>query len=223
MPATIISGVRFRRRQRDSATALGQHRKRSATEYGRSAADRKVNLGGRTTGPFFAHQADVAEPSPIRALIMDSSADTLELLRQYLEFHGFEVETCNLARLRHEDADVAEAIVRARPDVVVFDIALPYETNWAMCSSLRRDPRVTVPFVLTTTNRAVVERLTGARDVIEILGKPYDLEQFAQAVVAAVRNGQEPSAAGGSRDEARGGADRRVGDRRRNNRRRGSS
>jgi DNA-binding response OmpR family regulator len=172
----------------------------------------------------------VAEALPIRALVMDSSADTLDLLRQYLEFHGFEVETCNLARLRSEGADVAEAIARARPDVVVFDIALPYEVNWALCASLREDPRVDVPFVLTTTNRAAVERLTGARDVVEILGKPYDLEQFVHAVQAAVRTAGDAAAdaanAGDDRrtdTDRRTGAERRFGDRRHEERRRDPS
>jgi DNA-binding response OmpR family regulator len=154
---------------------------------------------------------------------MDSSADTLELLRHYLEYRGFEVETCNLARLRSEGADVAEAIAQARPDVVVFDIALPYEENWALCSSLRQDPRVCMPFVLTTTNRVAVERLTGARGVIEILGKPYDLEQFAQAVRSAVRASDGTPPEGGARGDTRRGVDRRSGERRREDRRRDPS
>jgi DNA-binding response OmpR family regulator len=123
----------------------------------------------------------------IRALVMDSSPDTLDLLRQYLEAHGFEVETCNLARLEREGADIADVMVDANPDVVVFDVALPYEINWAICSALRRDPRVRVPFVITTTNRAAVERLTGAAGLIEILAKPYDLGQLAEAVRNAAR------------------------------------
>jgi DNA-binding response OmpR family regulator len=163
----------------------------------------------------------VADTLPIRALVMDSSADTLDLLRQYLEFRGFEVETCNLARLRNDGVDVAETIVRARPDVVIFDIALPYEVNWEFCSTLRQDPRVHIPFVLTTTNRTAVERLTGARDVIEILGKPYDLEQFARAVHAAVRGGRDAAPPDGTGSAAvRGDGDRRTGDRRREERRR---
>jgi CheY-like chemotaxis protein len=155
---------------------------------------------------------------------MDSSADTLDLLRHYLEFRGFEVETCNLARLRQEHVDIADAVVSARPDVIVFDIALPYEVNWQICSSLQQDPRVRAPFVLTTTNRAAVERLTGARGVVEIFGKPYDLEQFAETVRQAV-HAADPEHAGGTtpHGNVRRGPDRRTGDRRREERRRNHS
>ncbi|HKB12182.1 MAG TPA: hypothetical protein VKD69_16085 [Vicinamibacterales bacterium] len=147
---------------------------------------------------------------------MDGSADTLALLREYLEYEGFEVETCNLARLRLEGGDIAEAVVNAKPHVVVFDIALPYEANWAACCKLQDDPRIDAPFVLTTTNRSAVERLTCARDVIEILGKPYDLEHFARAVRAAARRRERRPV---DADDRRG-MDRRVGDRRHYDRRR---
>jgi len=39
-------------------------------------------------------------------------------------------------------------------------------------------------FVLTTTNKPALDQLVGETEAIEIIGKPYDLDQ----VVAAVRS-----------------------------------
>jgi len=164
----------------------------------------------------------VADAKPVRALVMNSSADTLDLLRQYLEFQGFAVETCNLGRLRREGIDVADTVARVHPDVVVFDIALPYDVNWEVCAALQRDPRIVAPFVLTTTNRAAVERLTGARGLIEILGKPYDLEHVVEAVRTAVAARDKPAGDSPPRANARRGVDRRDRDRRREDRRKKS-
>jgi len=150
---------------------------------------------------------------------MNNSADTLDLLRHYLEFQGFAVETCNLGRLRREGIDVADTVADMHPDVVVFDIALPYDVNWEICAALQQDPRIDAPFVLTTTNRAAVERLTGAREVIEILGKPYDLEHVAEAVRAAVAARDKTPGGGEPRTNMRRGIDRRDRDRRREERR----
>jgi len=161
----------------------------------------------------------VAEAQPVRALVMNNSADTLDLLRHYLEFQGFAVETCNLGRLRREGIDVADTVADMHPDVVVFDIALPYDVNWEICAALQQDPRIDAPFVLTTTNRAAVERLTGAREGIEILGKPYDLEHVAEAVRAAVASRDKTPGGAQPRTNMRRGIDRRDRDRRREERR----
>ena len=47
-------------------------------------------------------------------------------------------------------------------------------------------PVQTCRFVLTTTNKPALDKLVGATEAIEIIGKPYDLERVVEAVRTAL-------------------------------------
>ena len=123
--------------------------------------------------------------SPLKVLIFDNSVDILELLATDLQCRGCIVTTGSVSALRHGDVDGGRLIEATAPDVVIFDVALPYEINWQVATDLQADSRVRVPFVLTTTNATAVRRLIG-RDLIELVGKPYDLDTLFDAIVRSV-------------------------------------
>jgi len=67
--------------------------------------------------------------------------------------------------------------------VIVYDIAPPYEENWQFLQLVKDAQQAQGrQFVLTTTNKAVLERLVGQTDAIEIIGKPFDLDEIVTAV-----------------------------------------
>jgi hypothetical protein len=41
-------------------------------------------------------------------------------------------------------------------------------------------------FVITTTNKPALDQLVGENEAIEIIGKPYDLQQVVEAVRSAL-------------------------------------
>ena len=49
-------------------------------------------------------------------------------------------------------------------------------------------------FVITTTNKKALDDLIGPSDVVELLCKPYDLEQIVQAVNRALTTQIAPAA-----------------------------
>jgi CheY-like chemotaxis protein len=151
------------------------------------------------------------QESPLRVLVLDNSSDILELLSTDLQCRGCIVTTGSVSAIRHGEIDGLHVIEAAAPDVIVFDVALPYEANWQIAMNLQADPRVRVPFVLTTTNAMAVRRLIG-RDLIELVGKPYDLDTLYDVILRSVY--PETEADGdSSRDQIsnrRSGADRRT-------------
>jgi DNA-binding response OmpR family regulator len=127
--------------------------------------------------------------SPDVVLIINTSPDTVELLRQVLEQAGFAVLTGFVHDVRSGAFDLDGVVRQHDPAVIVWDIAVPYERQWrffqhiksqGMCGRCR--------FVLTTTNAAEVAKVAGREQFVhEIVGKPYDLEQVVRAVKEASR------------------------------------
>lgn len=152
--------------------------------------------------------------------LCDSHADTIDLLRTVFEEDGFRVVTIDLRDVRAGRLDVAQFRRRTPFDVVVFDITLPYQATWELFQHLRATDLAGVPVVLTTTNeRALSALLEGARDqpILEIWGKPYDIERLRASVLAVLSLPERRSEGADRRHhgEPSAEADRRAGDRRR--------
>jgi DNA-binding response OmpR family regulator len=117
--------------------------------------------------------------------VVNTSEDTTDLLRVVLEQAGFVVVTAFTNYLRDGKLDFQRFVEEHEPKVIVYDVAVPYEQNWALFQHFRSRPFCKdVRFVVTTTNANQVQMISGGERLIEIVGKPYDLDQ----VVAAVRN-----------------------------------
>lgn len=120
--------------------------------------------------------------------VFNASEDTVDCVTMFFEAKGYRAIGETWAARDPLTPEAAEAfIARYHPDVVVFDVSLPYEANWNNFIEFRRhvnDRNVAV--VLTTTNKRALTELIGSTNAIEILGKPYDLEQLAAAVRRAL-------------------------------------
>lgn len=110
--------------------------------------------------------------------VFNTSPDTVEMLRIVLEQAGFVVMGLYTYEARDGRIDMESMFRQHDPDVVIYDIAPPYEKNWRefqhMCSMPALAQR---KFVLTTTNeRRLREAVTeNVPTMFEIVGKPYDL------------------------------------------------
>jgi DNA-binding NarL/FixJ family response regulator len=120
--------------------------------------------------------------------VVNSSEDTVEMLRECLVHHGFtSVVTGHIHDFKTGEADFPEYLRQHDPAVVVYDVSIPYEKNWTFLrllldSESMRGRKV----VLTTTNKKRLEELVGPTDAYEIVGKPYDLDQIVGAVQAVI-------------------------------------
>lgn len=113
--------------------------------------------------------------------IFNTSEDTVEALRLAFEHQGHETVSAHIDEIKRGQVDFVEFIKTHDPKAVVYDIAPPYDHNFTFLKLLR-DTGVMQgrPVVITTTHKANLERMVGPTEAIEIIGKPYDLEQVVR-------------------------------------------
>jgi len=125
--------------------------------------------------------------------IFNSSEDTIGVLKLALEEEGFSVASGHVADIKKGAVDVLDFVAQHEPDVIVFDVALPYEENWTFLRLLQSSESLRgVGWVITTTHGARLRELVGeVGQVFEVVGKPYDLHQIVGAVKSALPQGAQ--------------------------------
>jgi CheY-like chemotaxis protein len=113
----------------------------------------------------------------------------VELLRVSLEQAGLLVVTLLSHQIKEGSADVDAFMRQHNPRVIVYDIAPPYASDWALLQHIRSFESLRhCRFVLTSPNVAHVRGMVGRDEqVYEIIGKPHDIGEFVGAVLQAVK------------------------------------
>ncbi|MEP6917337.1 MAG: hypothetical protein ABJC89_16925 [Acidobacteriota bacterium] len=120
--------------------------------------------------------------------VVNSSEDTVEMLRTCLQQHGFtSVVTGHIHDFKAGDADFTKFVAEHQPALFIYDISLPYDKNWTFLRLLLDTESMRGrKIVVTTTNKRALDALVGPNDAFEIVGKPYDLDRIVAAVEAAL-------------------------------------
>jgi CheY-like chemotaxis protein len=128
----------------------------------------------------------------LRLVILNNSAPLIKMLCEWFEQHGYHCDTALLADMRDAHEEVGGFIKEHRPDVVIYDIGMPYPSSWDLLEVIRTAPALqNQPFVVTTPNKRKLEQAVGPTPAIEIGGRDADLRRVLKAVEAAV-DGQGP-------------------------------
>jgi CheY-like chemotaxis protein len=126
-------------------------------------------------------------------VVLNSSFETLDIVKAWFEAEGMVVHTATVSQFRTGGADLAGFIATTAPDVIVYDVALPYVANWRFLQNLRDDgPLKGRSVIVTTPNEQVlssVSHLLNGEVTHEIIGKPADMQQLTVKVTQLIAVG----------------------------------
>lgn len=119
----------------------------------------------------------------IKVAVMNTSKEITEMLTNVLENEGF--TTCSTYTYYFKDhrKEFTTYVKDHKPEVILYDIAPPYKENYLLFERISKLPIAQhMPFVLTTTNKEALESFVGPTSTLELVGKPYDLQEIVNAI-----------------------------------------
>lgn len=111
-----------------------------------------------------------------KILLVDDSADILDVLKMFLEMKQYTVKTLSSAYDMHKE------LSEFKPDLIILDIFLREQDGRDVCKSLRQNPEIKdLPILLTSASPATLaEYKTYLAD--DYLEKPFDLSTLDQKI-----------------------------------------
>ena len=121
-------------------------------------------------------------------LLVDDDAGIRGVIRDYLEEHGYEVETAASAK------ELDSVMSRAKPDLIVLDVMMPGEDGLAVCRRLSREPGPAI--IMLSALGEDADRIIGLElGADDYLPKPCNPRELLARVRAVLRRRRD--AAGG--------------------------
>ncbi|GFE69901.1 response regulator transcription factor [Chroococcus sp. FPU101] len=118
-----------------------------------------------------------------RLLLIDDDPNLILLVKDYLEFRGYEVVTAENGR------DAIDVLTRQQPDMIICDVMMPEMDGYSFVESIRQDSRTNwIPVMFLSAKGQSQDRvkgLTKGADVYMI--KPFEPEELVAQVESSLK------------------------------------
>lgn len=129
-----------------------------------------------------------------KVAVINSSEDTVEMLRTLLEQDGWQAVDAHVDDIKRGRTDFLKFLEVHDPGVIIWDVPPPYDQNWAFLRLVRSSEGMQGRIIIvTTTNKAALERFVGPTDAIEIFTKPYDVDILIDTISRTLKVSDHPS------------------------------
>jgi CheY-like chemotaxis protein len=125
-----------------------------------------------------------------RILVVDDEEHIIMILKDSLEFSGFEVITA------FDGQEALEVVARENPELVVLDIGMPKLDGWEVCRRLKADPKTKgIPVIILTAYAQTSDQRKGMQlGADRFITKPCDLAYLVEEINSLIAQKKEKSA-----------------------------
>ncbi len=118
-----------------------------------------------------------------RLLLIDDDPNLILLVRDYLEFRGYEVLTADNGK------EALHLLSKDLPDMIVCDIMMPEMDGYALIENVRQDPRTSwIPVLFLSARGQSQDRIKGLNLGADVyMVKPFEPEELVAQVESSLK------------------------------------
>ena len=119
-----------------------------------------------------------------RLLLIDDDPNLILLVRDYLEFRGYEVITAENGR------EALEILENDIPDMIICDVMMPEMDGYTLVEHVRETPRISwIPVLFLSAKGQSQDRVKGLNKGADVyMVKPFEPEELVAQVESSLRH-----------------------------------
>ncbi|MEB3228018.1 MAG: response regulator transcription factor [Synechocystis sp.] len=118
-----------------------------------------------------------------RLLLVDDDPNLILLVKDYLEFQGYQVSTAGNGR------EALDSLTKETPDMIICDIMMPEMDGYTFINQVRADARTSwIPVMFLSAKGQSQDRVKGLNNGADVyMVKPFEPEELAAQVESSLR------------------------------------
>ncbi|HEY9808572.1 MAG TPA: response regulator transcription factor [Halomicronema sp.] len=118
-----------------------------------------------------------------RLLLIDDDPNLILLVKDYLEFRGYEVITAENGR------EALELLDQEQPDMIICDVMMPEMDGYSFVRCVREDPRTSwIPVLFLSAKGQSQDRVKGLNTGADVyMVKPFEPEELVAQVESSLK------------------------------------
>jgi DNA-binding NarL/FixJ family response regulator len=126
---------------------------------------------------------DNSQKDSKKLLLVDDDPNLILLVKDYLEFQGYEVVTAENGR------EALEILENQTPDMIICDVMMPEMDGYALVEKVRQDSRTSwIPFMFLSAKGQSQDRVKGLNTGADVyMVKPFEPEELVAQVESSLK------------------------------------